>query len=94
MSGPSVSACSDAADFRGPGQRVISYSFYGSVDRDYFTGIRRNMEDVLDLYPGYVMRLYTDIGPGQKGHAELCQLFCQTASILDVCYVRQLGECF
>lgn len=92
-SGPYESTCSDTADFRGPDQRVISYSFYGgSLNTDYFNGIRGNLADVESYYPGYVMRLYTDVSPGQDGHSYLCGLFCHTGSILDVCPVQNLGH--
>ena len=52
---------------RGPSQRVISYSYYQGLDNipidmdHFFQGIENNMVEISNLYPGYVMRVYTNI---------------------------------
>ncbi|XP_059082699.1 uncharacterized protein LOC131880175 isoform X2 [Tigriopus californicus] len=81
--------CSDWADSRGQGQRVISYSLYGNLQSSYFKGIRLNLEGVEQFYPGYTMRLYHNANESQSGFKELCDIFCQS-NILDLCNVRHI----
>ena len=52
------SSCDLHATARGPGQQVVSYSFYGDlstnpeVGRKYFSQIGARAQEVQDLYPG------------------------------------------
>ncbi len=56
------SMCSAHAAERGEGQRVLGFSFYGDTksklgkERQYFEGIRENLELVPKFYPGWVLR--------------------------------------
>ena len=59
------SSCDPYATARGPGQQVVSYSFYGDlpsnpeVGRKYFSQIGARAEEVRDLYPGKTYKLNT-----------------------------------
>jgi hypothetical protein len=54
----------DEIDCRGPGQRVVSYSFYGDlrqnpeVGRKYFNEIGARAEEVKTFYPGMNIDYY------------------------------------
>ncbi len=88
------SICSPHASMRGGGQKVISYSFYGSLQSAYFKGIKENLAGVQLFYPGYVMRLYYDRAEAVKQPREfekLCEIFC-TQPDFDLCDVRSIGE--
>ncbi|XP_037783313.1 uncharacterized protein LOC119579514 [Penaeus monodon] len=59
---PRVSTCNQFATARGPGQKVVTYSYYGNAsdhrvyDR-YFSEIPRRAKEVAQRYPGeYVYR--------------------------------------
>lgn len=83
------STCSDAATYRGPGQRILSFAFYGEGgdDNGYFRGILHNLDAIKRIYPGYIMRLYTSINPGEPGHEQLCDLTCSPTNPIDICPV-------
>ena len=51
------SLCGQSATDRGPNQKVISYSFFGSIQSGYYEGIFHNFDGVRQYYPSYVMRL-------------------------------------
>jgi len=89
--------CSTDAVRRGAGQRVAAYSFYGSATtarhkaKKYFAGIVENLALLPQLYPGWVMRLYYDLDPGDPSLAQLCELACGAGGAhLDLCEVRRL----
>ena len=87
------SLCSDAADSRGPGQKVFSFALYSKQDKPleqrFFRGIIRNIQGVRKLFPGYNMRLYYSV---DKAHLEgLCKLFCENDE-LDICDTHHTGK--
>lgn len=90
------STCDIYASQRGPHQKVVSYSFYGNITSPYFTGVAKNVEQVTQLYPGWVMRVYHGVDTHQpKNLAALCKLWCKYPQ-LDMCQVgalpRPLGD--
>ena len=57
--------------FRGSGQKIIAFSFYDGQKQkmnkqNYFEGIAPNVEAALRFYPGWVIRLYLDLGTNTK----------------------------
>ena len=87
------STCGQSATDRGPGQKVISYSFYGKLKSAYFNGIFDNLALVQLLYPGYVMRLYIDKNAilTDDKYQDLCDLYCSQDN-LDICDVGEIGK--
>jgi len=87
--------CGRSAYMRGPGQKVVGFSFYGDPNtpkhkaKKYFTGIEENLSSLPVFYPGWVMRLYYDLQPGDQLLADLCHLACNNNNI-DLCHVRKL----
>ena len=67
--------CSVRSERRGRGQKVVSFSFWGSTHSAYWKGIRDNLEAVGAHYPGWVVRLYVseDLVSG-AALARLCSL--------------------
>ena len=71
------SHCGPEADGRGPGQNVISYSFYGSNYTAYLRGAALNARRARRLYPGWVVRIYYHGSQsGQRWHDEYCRVRC------------------
>ena len=58
----------------GPGQKVISYCFYGKYYKRYASGLPDIIKTAQHLYPGWIIRLYTTV-PDFK--AELCPILGQ-----------------
>lgn len=92
------STCSQRATDRGPQQRVISYSFYGSLTSAYFKGIFENLAGVTQFYGArVVMRLYLDRKKARLDNEEnwnkLCSLFCEEPNF-DLCDVNSIGDAF
>ena len=100
-----MSTCSDSATARGQGQRVISFSFFRRHERhgklshsslsstdSEFDGIMKNLQLVEKFYPGYSMRVYTDITEKNDAvrHSNLCDMYCNHPA-LDICDVYNLG---
>jgi len=88
--------CSPKAYKRGSGQNVVAYSFYGdpnnpypNKNRDYFGGIKENLDLVTKHYPGYVMRLYIDLEESDPIWTEL-RTMEQNVTNLDLCDVKAL----
>lgn len=54
-----------------------------------FSGIVENLSALPQYYPGWTMRLYYDLSPGDPLLTDLCSLACRSPS-LDLCYVREL----
>ena len=75
--------CSEAAYNKGAHQRVISFTYFevgenetapsNKTSREYFRGIKENLNLVKTFYPGYNMRLYYQVS-SDSGLAQLCQL--------------------
>lgn len=92
----SVGQCGQQAKDRGAGQKVISYNFYGEGSQRYFSGIRDNIKDIQEFFPGWLMRLYVDIdnlaGPVLEF---LYGLKCAHSEVFDLCtnlYLEELGS--
>ncbi len=87
--------CSSDAFQRGPGQKVVAFSFYilknpgERKSRDYFKGIQDNLKLMHYYYPGWIMRIYLDIDPKDIMMRKLCQVACGD-NTLDLCNVRHL----
>ncbi|CAG0886191.1 unnamed protein product [Darwinula stevensoni] len=93
---PPDSACSRQATSRGRHQRVVSYSLY--LEGNGTEGDRRKYQDplgylprlVADHYPGWVVRVYTDLDPGDKEDwAFMCGVQCRFPHV-DFCSVEGL----
>ena len=90
------SLCSQRATDRGKSQKIISYSFYGSLNSAYFNGILENLAGVSLLYPEYIMRLYYDREKAMEDPEKfetLCDMFCYESNF-DLCDVNSLGDSF
>lgn len=83
------SSCGFTADMRGPGQNVVSYSFYGDEQNQYFMGIERNIVDVQQHYPGWSVRVYHNLSKSQQT-ALFCPLACRY-NFVDFCDVRDIA---
>ena len=100
------SSCNEFTDRLGAGQRVLSYSYYTPEqisektdeylrDRHWFRYlglVEQLLKDLVDLYPGWRMRIYHNVTKDQADQAQyLCQLYCKH-QILDLCHVRDIPE--
>lgn len=84
--------CSKQSEKRGPGQRVVSFSFYGELKSAYFNGIAANLNSIQNFYPGWLMRLYVDSSTLNLNSSQvLCDLSCNT-NRLDLCPVNSVGN--
>ena len=87
--------CSYDAYRRGPNQKIVGFSFYGSPDSDrtknkgYFKGIVGNLELMPKYYPGWTMRLYYDLEKKDPILKDLCDLACRDTNI-DICDTKHL----
>ena len=95
------SSCGDFSTSRGPGQKIVSYSYFGNsrdrmVDLKYFSQIRSRASEVRSKYgPDWTMRIYydTDEDDDLGGLAEMCGMWCDLDN-LDLCDVRRLPRPF
>ncbi len=91
-----VSMCSLDADFRGSGQKVISFSVFGKhpLQSGFVRGIGKNLRKIREIYPAdYVMRLYfnsREIPRHSEFHRMLCSNFCSHQDYFDLCDVQYL----
>ncbi len=87
--------CSSDAFQRGPGQKIVAFSFFFPKDpgkektRGYFKGIQDNLSLMHRYYPGWTMRLYFDIDQNDFFMMKLCQVACGD-NTLDLCNVKHL----
>ena len=87
--------CGKDAFQRGPGQKVIAYSYYeatrrlGNMNRKYFEGLEANIKLLDKAYPGWKIRLYTDVDPEGRKMKTICRLAC-THESFDICYALKL----
>ena len=84
--------CGGSAFARGPGQKVIGYTFFGRSDgggseRRYFDGIDLNAAAAAELYPGWTVRVYHNL-TGDTGLERLCAVACARDN-LDLCQVAE-----
>eukprot|EP00096_Caligus_rogercresseyi_P007457 TRINITY_DN25318_c0_g1_i1.p1 TRINITY_DN25318_c0_g1~~TRINITY_DN25318_c0_g1_i1.p1 ORF type:complete len:364 (-),score=14.41 TRINITY_DN25318_c0_g1_i1:7-1098(-) len=89
--------CSPQAFKRGPGQKVIGFTFYepdsNNTDkshRDYFEGIAENLRLMKEFYPGFIMRLYFQAHE-EDAMRRLCDLACLNPH-LDLCDASQVPK--
>ena len=87
--------CSSDAFYRGPHQKVISFSFYGDINSEkskmkgFFEGIIGNLKLIPKFYPGWIMRLYYDLDKKNPVLKDICELACNDNN-LDLCEVKHL----
>ena len=94
----SSTSCSSIAWARGSGQRVVAFSFYGTVDSDrhkqrsYYEGVEHNLAALTTHYgQGWTMRLYHNLEPENSLLNDLRQLVSSYPN-LDICSVPELPE--
>lgn len=80
------STCSDQATLRGPRQHVLVYGA-GVMDDDHLDMLNQTLHQVKELYPGWVVRLYTHATTATE--KPLCDLLCQHQHF-DLCEVSKL----
>lgn len=77
--------CGRRSSDLGPGQRILSYCLYGNYTQ-YASGLPFILEDISVLYPGWILRLYTQ---PQLYKDQLCPLM-EKYHQLHVCDVTSL----
>ena len=91
--GPRNTTCDPSTWVRGPGQRVVAYTYFEhpakaakSKERNYLKGIRENLELIKKHYPGFTMRLYYQVPETSESGVmdELCELACKEP-MFDLC---------
>ena len=90
----SETTCGKDAYMRGANQTLLAYSLFGDMADSkkgsrYFSGIASNLELLPRLYPGLLMRLYTDIDRSGELFQRVCGLAC-SSPLLDICHVSHL----
>lgn len=91
----SETTCSRDAYLRGRNQHVIAYSLFGDMSTKterrakYLDGIKHNLDRLPTVYPGYVMRIYTDVDSLGELLQSVCGLACSSTA-LDICHVKSL----
>ena len=91
--------CSEAAYYRGPHQKVISFTYFDPPEnelvpknktaREYFRGIEENLNLVKKFYPGYNMRLYYQV----SSDTTLTQL-CHIGELYESNSLSRSSTCF
>ena len=78
-----------------PGQKVVSYAYYGKINSDsnqkrgYFEGISQNLKLLPVHYPDWVMRIYVELDKSDSMFKDICELACNDTN-LDICEARNL----
>ena len=89
------SICDNFSSKRNPGQKIVSYSFYGnssekSIRNRYLDPVQSRAEEIRRLYPDWVMRIYYDLEENDTlAKDRLCQIWCQNWHV-DLCDVTDL----
>ena len=89
------SNCDKYATWRGNGQKVVAYSYFGNsshprVRTHYLDQIADRVAEIQKYYPEWVMRIYYHLEKSDKiGHNLLCQMWCENAN-LDLCDIKNL----
>ena len=89
------SLCDNFSSMRNPGQKIVSYSFYGnssekSIQNRYLGNIQSRAEEIHRLYPDWIMRIYYDLEDNDVlAKEKLCQIWCQNQHV-DLCDVTDL----
>ncbi|XP_066971836.1 uncharacterized protein [Macrobrachium rosenbergii] len=82
--------CGDWATLRGPNQRVASFSVYGPFLSDYYLGVEYLLPRLLQMYPGWNLRLYHRMNLSDpKVNEWICGLACQYPHF-DLCDAENL----
>ena len=90
---PEETTCSRDVLPLGGGQRVLAFTYYGgdtfdTFSRDYFAGVRANLEALKQFYPeDFRMRLYYQIPRESPQFRDVCAMAC-VESRLDICDVK------
>ncbi|CAG7717558.1 unnamed protein product [Allacma fusca] len=86
------SFCSDEATLRGENQHVISFSLYSNPESSsnatksrYFDGVIENLWLMKEMYPDWIMRVYSNI----SFTPEVCEIVCLDKNIY-FCNVHSL----
>ena len=93
------SSCNGYATSRGPGQKVVAYSYYGDsrderVRSRYLSQIRSRAEEVRDKYPGWTVRVYFDSGEDDvEAVKSMCDVWCELDHV-DFCDASNLPRPF
>ena len=81
--------CGKVAFERGSGQKVFSFTYFGSPakyrEREYFEGMARNAEAVKELFPDWTIRIYHNL-TDTEDLKQLCSLECKYDHV-DMCNV-------
>ncbi|XP_068241841.1 uncharacterized protein [Palaemon carinicauda] len=84
------STCSSWATLRGPRQKVVSYSVYGTFPSDYYRGLESLIPEVQRVYPGWSVRVYHRLNMSDVVvNRWLCDLACKYPH-LDLCHTDYL----
>ncbi|XP_066974097.1 uncharacterized protein [Macrobrachium rosenbergii] len=84
------STCGDWATFRGPHQKVVSYSVFGDFPNDYYLGMELLIPRIAEVYPDWVIRFYHRMDLHNATVRNwLCDLSCIYPQ-LDLCHVENL----
>ncbi|XP_063610813.1 uncharacterized protein LOC134784635 [Penaeus indicus] len=89
------SMCSDWSTSRGLGQKVVSYSLFGNINKTiiynkYFSAFEDRLKEVEKYYKGWTVRLYHNLSRSDvTSQKYLCRLYCQYPH-LDLCQVDNL----
>lgn len=85
------STCSQEASEAGLNQKVVTYSYFNGkrMNRNYTLDIQENLENIRNFYPGWYMRVYSDMPLTN----ELCNLVCdnQDFYFCPIEYADELG---
>ncbi|CAB3377639.1 Hypothetical predicted protein [Cloeon dipterum] len=90
------SLCNENATKRGPHQKVVSYSFFGTLAnsvRGFLEGIEINARLVRSHYPNWIMRVYHNMSADQ-GQFKMILEFLKMSygDVLDMCYVDAIPD--
>lgn len=84
------STCSSWATLRGPNQKVVSYSVYGTFPSDYYSGLEILIPEVTKTYPGWSVRVYHHLNMSDLAFTNwMCKLACKYPH-LDLCHTDYL----
>ena len=87
--------CSHDAYLRSSGQKIVSFSFFKNSHHQshkmnlFLDGIKRNLDVMPMLYPGWIMRVYINLDVNDPTLADLHKLISSDPNI-DLCDVKNL----
>jgi hypothetical protein len=64
---------------------------YDKSSRDFFGGIKRNLQSVQKYFPGYTMRLYYQVPPKSAFLKDICGVACSVPNF-DLCDVEKIPK--